>query len=139
MWQLMVNYSKLVWQLLINLSKTGGVATTSASTEVQIMEDMFWKFPHIGEQIFKKLSNKSLLKCMKVAKTWKYFITNEKFCKLRVKYETMQKTKDENGCTPLHEAAKNGEFLECKMIIANVENKNPQDKVNSGYDRSKSK
>ena len=26
------------------------------------MEDVFWKFPHLGEQIIKKLSNKNLAK-----------------------------------------------------------------------------
>ena len=41
------------------------------------MEDMLWRFPHVGEQVFKKLSNKSLIKCMKIARTWENFIKNE--------------------------------------------------------------
>ena len=48
------------------------------------MEDMLWKFPHVGEQIFTKLSNKNLAKCKKISRSWDYFITNEKFCKQRV-------------------------------------------------------
>ena len=58
------------------------------------MEDMIWKFPHIGEQIFKKLGNKNLAKCKKVGKTWGLFISNQKFYQQRVKYEKMQKNRD---------------------------------------------
>ena len=68
------------------------------------MEDMLWKFPHVGQQIFKKLSNKALAKNKKVARTWKHFITNEKFYKQKVHYETRQK-ENPSGETPLHEAA----------------------------------
>ena len=73
------------------------------------MEEILWRFPHIGENIFKKLSNENLIKAKKVAKTWERFIINEKFYKLKVKYETIQKYYNENGETPLHEAAKNGQ------------------------------
>ena len=73
------------------------------------MEEILWRFPHIGENIFKKLSNENLIKSKKVAKTWERFIINEKFYKLKVKYETIQKCYNENGETPLHEAAKNGQ------------------------------
>ena len=90
------------------------------------MEDVFWKFPHLGKQIFKKLSNKNLVKSKKVAKTWEYYIANEKFNKQKVQFETKQKEKDVNGTTPLHEAARYGNLQECKMIIDNVENKNPR-------------
>ena len=65
------------------------------------MEDMLWKFPHIGENIFKKLSKKNLAKCKKVSRSWEYFITNEKFYKQRVHYEMKQKDKD-NHCTVLN-------------------------------------
>ena len=91
------------------------------------MEDMLWKFPHIGENIFKKLSNKNLAKCKKVSRSWEYFITNEKFYKQRVHYEMKQKEKLMFGDTPLHEAARDGQLLECKLIIDHVEDKNPQD------------
>ena len=114
MWRLMVNFSKSVWQSLVNLLKTGGAATTSASTEVQIMEDMFWKFPHIGEQIFKKLSNKSLLKCMKVAKTWKYFITNEKFCNKESNMKQCRKTRMKMGAHLFTKQQKMGNFWNVK-------------------------
>ena len=92
------------------------------------MEAMLWKFPHIGEGIFKKLSNKNLAKCKKVARNWGQFINNKRFYKQKVKYEMIQKNKDEDGRTQLHKAAKAGQFEECKQIFDHVENKNPQDK-----------
>ena len=74
------------------------------------MDYMLWKFPLIGNQIFKKLSNKSLAKCKDVGRTWEHFITNEMFYKQRVKYETLQKERDPlaYGETPLHKAAAKG-------------------------------
>ena len=90
------------------------------------MEDMLWKFPHVGQQIFKKLSNKNLVKIKEVARSWEHFIINEKIYKQKVHYETMQKKKDFFGTTPLHEAAKEGKISECKLIIDNVEDKNPK-------------
>ena len=91
------------------------------------MEDMLWRFPHIGENIFKKLSNRNLAECKKVARSWAYFINNERFYKQKVKYEMIQKDKDEKGRTYLHKAAEAGNFLECCHIISHVDNKNPQD------------
>jgi ankyrin repeat protein len=90
------------------------------------MEETLLRFSHIGEGIFKKLSNKSLAKCRTVDEAWEHFISNEKFYKQRVKYETIQKEKDEIGRTPLHRAAEDGKLSECKMIIDHVENKHPK-------------
>ena len=81
------------------------------------MEDMLWKFPHVGADVFKKLSNKNLAKCKKVARTWECFINNERFCKERVKYELIQKKKDKWAWTPLHHAVETGQVMECKLII----------------------
>ena len=89
------------------------------------MEDMLWKFPHVGQQIFKKLSNKNLTKSKEVARTWEHFIINERFYKQKVHYETKQK--DWLGMTPLHKAAMEGNHKECKLIMDNVEDKNPKD------------
>ena len=74
------------------------------------MEDMLWKFPHIGENIFKKLSNKKLAKCKTVARNWEQFINDERFYKKKVKYELIQKTKDKEGTTQLHKAAEAGQL-----------------------------
>ena len=105
--------------------------TKSIEKQQPSMEDMLWKFPHIGENIFKKLSNKNLAKSKKISRSWEYFITNEKFYKQRVHYEMMQKDKDSSGLTPLHKAARAGQLSECKLILDHVEDKSPQD--NLGY------
>ena len=91
------------------------------------MEDMLWKFPHVGNNIFKKLSNKNLVKCKKVGRTWENFIINEKIYIQKVYYETEQKEKNKIGRTPFHKAALKGKLSEIKAIIDHVEDKNPQD------------
>ena len=81
------------------------------------------RFPHLGEKIFKVLSNKNVIKCNIVGRSWHLFITNDKFYKKRIFYENLQKDVD-NGFTPLHTAATTGDFQKCKLIIEHVENKN---------------
>lgn len=35
------------------------------------IEEIFWRFPHVGQQIFEKLDNQSLAKCQIVSPLWK--------------------------------------------------------------------
>ena len=42
------------------------------------IEESFWRFPHIGEQIFKELDDNSLYKCLEVNKWWQKFIKEKK-------------------------------------------------------------
>ena len=95
------------------------------------MEEVLRRFPHLSKQTFNLLSNKSLVKCLIVSKTWYHFITHENFYKLRAHYENYQKKVNWLRETPLHIAARNGQFLECKLIIDNVEDKNPTDNTKS--------
>ena len=90
------------------------------------MEEVILRFPHLGEKIFKILSNKNVVKCNLTSRSWHIFITNEKFYKKRVFYENLQKDVD-HGNTPLHIAARKDDLQQCKLIIENVENKNPND------------
>ena len=91
------------------------------------MEELLLRFPHIGEQTFKQLSNRNLTKCKTVTRTWYNFIKNDRFCKQRAHYEKIQKDQDTDGRTQLHKTARDGQLLECKLIIEHVENKNPAD------------
>ena len=91
------------------------------------MEEILLRFPHIGDQMFNRLSNHSLAKCKTVCKTWYDFIIHEKFYKQRVTYEMIQKDKNKYGETRLHQKARNGQLYDCKLIIDHVENKNPAD------------
>ena len=43
------------------------------------MEEILRRFPHIGEQIFEELDNKSLAKCRQADRSWKTFIDDQKF------------------------------------------------------------
>ena len=47
------------------------------------MEEILRRFPHIGEQIFKELDNKSLAKCRKADRSWRTFIDDQKFSWIR--------------------------------------------------------
>ena len=43
------------------------------------MEEILMRFPHIGEQIFEELGNKSLAICRQADRSWKTFIDDQKF------------------------------------------------------------
>ena len=47
------------------------------------IEEVFWRFPMLGRQIFDQLNNKSLSKCPSVSKWWAKFIDNEKAILIR--------------------------------------------------------
>ena len=42
------------------------------------MENILTLFPYVGEDIFKNLNNKELVRCREVNKTWKDFIDNNR-------------------------------------------------------------
>ena len=42
------------------------------------IEEIFWRFPHIGTQILEKLDNKSLVNCREISTWWKKFVDSEK-------------------------------------------------------------
>ena len=43
------------------------------------MEEVFFRFPHLAEDIFENLNCFSLLQCKLVARDWRGFITDQKF------------------------------------------------------------
>ena len=46
------------------------------------IEETFWRFPHIGEQIFEELDHTSLSKCLEINKWWKKIIIERKICQI---------------------------------------------------------
>ena len=77
-----------------------------------IMEDMISRFPHIGEQIFRKLSNASLAKCRVVDRDWQNFIYYNKFYQIKIQKLMLRYKKwycSEKKITPLHLAAATGQ------------------------------
>ena len=41
------------------------------------MEEVYLRFPHLGQQIFEQLDSENIVKCLKVNKPWKTFIENQ--------------------------------------------------------------
>ena len=46
-------------------------------------EEFFLRFPQLGEDIFKELNNRSLVKCKRVCRTWDSFLVDQKFILMR--------------------------------------------------------
>ena len=99
------------------------------------MEEASFRFPHIPEQILKKLNNASLTKCRLVSHSWQYMIDSQKeFCIQKFQKQTncshklvkniVKRTntnnlislgqeihQDYNDKNPMHSAAKNGHAI----------------------------
>ena len=48
------------------------------------IEETFWRFPHIGQQIFEELENISLAKCLEINKWWQKFIIEQKILQINL-------------------------------------------------------
>ena len=118
------------------------------------MEYAFLRFPHLCEQIFSELGNDCLTRCREVCMGWKPAIDNlsilkiqrytkcsKKLLKTIIKkenlvdlayqiqqlYEKYPITSSKKRMTPLHEAAKVGNFPILELIIENHEDINCSD------------
>ena len=91
------------------------------------MEDLFIRFPHIAQQIFENLDNKSLTNCREVTRSWKQFIDNKKLTWFRI----CEKYCPNEGSTILHIAAKTGQTEMFEIIFEEEEKKNL--KNNEGF------
>ena len=47
------------------------------------MEEILFRFPHLTENIFRRLKNKDLVKCRLVSTAWKTLLDDQKFMSLR--------------------------------------------------------
>ena len=115
------------------------------------MEVLSLRFPHIIENMFKKLDNKTLIKCRKLSNSWQDMIDNQKEVWIRrIQNNTncsqtslkniLRKKKVESlnalaietyqFCTknfPLHSVAKEGHLEAYLLMFENVQDKNPID------------
>ena len=48
------------------------------------MEEAFLRFPHLSENIFDSLGNKSLVDCKEVSKSWYFYLDTQKFLQTRI-------------------------------------------------------
>ena len=55
------------------------------------MEEIFFRFSHLGKQIFELLDKESLAKCKKVDRLWHGYLEQQKFLHVRAIVETVEK------------------------------------------------
>ena len=73
-----------------NKAKEALIEYKNAKFQVDIIkrknhiEEIFWRFPHVGQQIFKHLDNQSLAKCQIVSPLWKKSIEDDKIIWIRI-------------------------------------------------------
>ena len=80
-----------------------------------------FRFPHVLEQIFQQLDDKSLFKCREVARSWQNFIDGRNYPWLRiVNIPTILKRKN----SYLHHAARTGQIEPFKTALYEEDNKN---------------
>ena len=91
-----------------------------------VMRDLVLRFPHVAEQIFQQLDNKSLAKCRGVEKLWQKFIDERNYPWLRI---VNIPTILQNGKTYMHLAAQRGQMDMFQIILDEAENKNPKNNV----------
>jgi hypothetical protein len=60
------------------------------------MEESFFRFPHIGEQILEQLDSKTLTKCREVNNLWREYIDNQKLPWTRMIKEVVEYSKQWN-------------------------------------------
>ena len=77
------------------------------------MEIIALRFPHITDQIFELINNKSVTKCREVEKTWLSFIDEADLPWKRI----LKKYPGETGQTPLHIAAMTGQLRKCEVFF----------------------
>ena len=77
------------------------------------MEIIALRFPHITDQIFELINNKSITKCREVEKTWLRFIDEDDLPWKRI----LRKYPVEMGQTPLHIAAMTGQLQKCQVFF----------------------
>ena len=57
------------------------------------MEESFFRFPHIGEQILEQLDSKTLTKCREVNNLWREYLDNQKLPWTRMIIEIVEYSK----------------------------------------------
>ena len=91
---------------------------TLSNNSINRMEEAFLRFPHLPEQIFKKLDNESLTNSRVVGISWHNFIDNREYPWIRIKNiidDLKQKCRD--GETIFHLACREGHAKIAEVIM----------------------
>ena len=89
------------------------------------MKDLILRFPHLAEQIFQQLDNKSLAKCREIERLWQKFIDEKNYPWLRI---VNIPTILQDGNSYMHLAAQCGQTDMFEMILDEEDNKNPKNR-----------
>ena len=94
------------------------------------MEELIARFPHIAEQIFQQLNNKSLTNCQEVSKSWLKFIDdNRNMSWIRILEIPRMYVPGCTNNTYLHIAATTGQSVIFEMMFEDEEYKNPRNRL----------
>ena len=100
------------------------------------IEESFWRFPHIGEKIFKKLDDNSLYKCLEVNKWWQKFIKEKKIRQIKmiqkhtyIKSSILKKVLSNKDFETVHNLANYSMKLYKKVIVEGMNNNRLNGKV----------
>ena len=87
------------------------------------MENVLLRFPHLGEEIFQKIDNKSLASCQLVSGSWYRFIQYQKRPKwVRIKHLLVKNLETLSKELPIYYGSQiNGSFVE--MFFSAIHNK----------------
>ena len=93
------------------------------------IEEIFWRFPHLGTQILEKLDNNSLVNCREISTWWKKFVDSDKTFWIQqiqehisISNPSVQKTLQKENCESLQELAKSSKKSFNSAVI-NTKNK----------------
>jgi hypothetical protein len=73
-------YNPTIWREL----EAAEIELESAKFKIEVIkrknqiEEIFWRFPHLGTQILEKLDNVSLANCREISTWWKKFVDSDK-------------------------------------------------------------
>ena len=77
------------------------------------IEEIFWRFPHLGTQILENVDNNSLVNCREISRWWKKFVDSDKTLWIQqiqehisISNPSVQKTLQKENCESLQELAK---------------------------------
>ena len=88
------------------------------------IEETFWRFPHIGEQIFEELDDTSLLKCLEINKWWQKIVIERKIRQIKqlekytyIKFSILKKELGNKEFETIHKLANYSMKVYKKVII----------------------
>ena len=81
------------------------------------MEEIFLRFPHLGEQILEKLDNQSLTNCRMVQISWNNFFNQKNYPEIRIMKHIKDFHNEDKNWTVFHEACTKKQVKIAEVIM----------------------